>query len=204
MEKDHALHNEALSVLGTGLLEYYVSEYLCIRWPRLTMKTQLAALWAYTGENALAKIAREWGVKSGTMPKPPERPEPLPLEEHEARQAGKRWGDTPKEPETKFTGLHPWKIDTSIPHLPVTAPSTDEEKLENELEMNMEWEVREQARQGWLDGKGGRGSRMGLLNRLDDKEYERQYVLYATQRFVQSLIGGVYVHSVQSPIGLVN
>lgn len=198
MEKDHALHNEALSVLGTGLLEYYVSEYLCVRWPRLTMKTQLSALWAYTGESALARIAREWGVKSGTLPKPAQPPDPPSLEEEQDRREAKRWGGPPpEEPEKGWKeGPRPWKMDTSIPHLPVNAPSTDEEKFENEVELNMEWEIREQVRQGWVEGKGGRGSRKGLMSSLDDKEYERRFVLYALQRFVQSLVGGVYVHSV--------
>jgi hypothetical protein len=201
MEKDHALHNEALSVLGTGLLEYYVAEYLCVRWPRLTMKTELAALWAYTGESALARIAREWGVKSGTLSKAEQPPEPPSFEEENKRKEARRWGEKPDEPEKDWKGPRPWKIDTSIPHLPITTPSTDAEKLENELGIKMEWESREQAKLGWLEpGKGARVSRKGFVSTLNDKEYERRFVLYALQRFVQSLVGGVYAHSVYTPI----
>ncbi len=163
MEKDHYLHNEALSVIGSGLLEYYVSEYLCVRWPRLPMKTQLAALWAYTGESALARIARDWGVQSQTMPKRGEK-------------------------------RNPNDFDNS-PTLLVNTPSTEAEKDNYDLDKNMEWEIREQARQGWLEPRG-KLARKGFLNNLDDKDYKKRFVLFALQRFVQSLVGGVYVHSV--------
>jgi dsRNA-specific ribonuclease len=162
-ENDHSLHNEALSVIGSGLLEYYVSEYLCVRWPRLPMKTQLAALWAFTGESALARIARDWGVQSQTAPK----------------QGEKR---------------NPNDFDNS-PRLLVNAPSTEAEKENYDLDKNMEWEVREQARQGWLEPRG-KLARKGFLNNLDDKDYEKRFILFALQRFVQSLVGGVYIHSV--------
>lgn len=163
MEQDHSLHNEALSVVGSGLLEYYVSEYLCVRWPRLPMKTQLAALWAFTGESALARIARDWGVQSQTKTK---------------------WGEK----------QNPNDFDNS-PKLLVNTPSTKGEKENYDLDKNMEWEIREQARQGWLEPRG-KLARKGFLNNLDDKDYEKRFVLFALQRFVQSLVGGVYIHAV--------
>jgi len=164
MERNHELHNEALSVVGSGLLEYYISEYLCVRWPRLPMKTQLAALWAYTGESALARIAREWGVQSDTVPK---------LEKKEK----------------------PHQYDSS-PTLLVNTSKTDAGKLDHELEINMEWEIREQARLGWLEPRGNPQRRKGFLNTIDDKEYEKRFKLFALQQFVQSVVGGVYVHMV--------
>jgi dsRNA-specific ribonuclease len=162
MERNHALHNEALSVIGSGLLEYYVSEYLCIRWPRLPMKTQLAALWAFTGESALARIAKEWGVQSQTT--------------------------TPAK-----------RGQFEAPNLLVKTPTAEEKKWNHDMELNMEWEIREQARQGWLEPRGGKSGRRTLSN-LDDKEYEKRFVLFALQRFVQSLVGGVYIHSVRSSL----
>lgn len=167
MQKDHNLHNEALSVVGAGLLEYYVSEYLCVRWPRLPMKTQLAALWAFTGESALARIAKEWGVYP------------------ETQRVENRKGSGKK-------GLEKQDDDAL---LVVKTPSTKGGKWDHDTEVNMEWEIREQARQGWLEPKAGK-IRKGFLNNLDDKEYEKRFVLFALQRFVQSLVGGVYIHSV--------
>jgi dsRNA-specific ribonuclease len=143
MEEDHALHNEALSQIGAGLLEYYVSEYLCVRWPRLPMKTQLAALWAYTGESALTRIAREWGIE-----------------------------------------LYRRKVDSS-------------KNRKAKLGPDFEWEVREQAKQGWLEPRG-RSTSNRFLSILDEKDYENRIVLFAMQRCVQSIVGGVYLHSVLS------
>ena len=165
VETDHKLHNEALSEIGSGLLEYYVSEYLCVRWPRLPMKTQLAALWAYTGESALTRIAREWGIES-------------------------------QRPETPGTKRGPHSIEAS-PRLMVDPPKKPDDELNNDLDRKLEWEIREQARQGWLEPRGAARTNR-FLKSLDEKEYEKRFILFALQRCVQSLVGGVYVHSVLS------
>jgi len=169
MQPDHALHNEALSVIGSGLLEYYVAEYLCVRWPRLPMKTQLAALWAYTGESALARIAREWGIKSTIL---------------QVRM-----------------GKEPLKEDTSAyhdPQLVVSVPRSAEEKADAaQFEQSFEYEVREQARLGWLEPRA-RPVKGGFVNTMEDQDYQKRFVLFAMQRFVQSLVGAVLIHSVQS------
>ena len=157
-ENDHAKHNEALSVLGSGLIEYYVSEYLCVRWPRLPMRTQLAALWAYTGESALARIAREWGLQSQSS----------------------------RHPEKDWTVSRAEDVD---PRLVVRPPMSAEERLQATQNIQMEWETRERERQGWIENPE---------IKVDEKEYEKRFVLLALQRFVQSLVGGVYVHTVLS------
>ena len=169
MEPDHALHNEALSVIGSGLLEYYVAEYLCVRWPRLPMKTQLAALWAYTGESALARIAREWGIKSTIL------------------QVRK--------------GKEPLKEDSNVydgPQLVVSVPRSAEEKADAaQFDQSFEYEVREQARLGWLEPRA-RPVKGGFVNTMEDQDYQKRFLLFAMQRFVQSLVGAVLIHSVQS------
>lgn len=166
--EDHNLHNEALSVVGAGLLEYYVTEYLCVRWPRLAMKTQGAALWGYTGESALARIAREWGVQSQSS------------EERKRKVKGRER-----------------RVDMEIeaPKLVVKPPGKEGSTEAKWLGKNMEWEVREQMRMGWVDRTGK------SLGEWDD---ENQYQLFGLQRFVQALVGGVYVHSVPSGIPFPN
>jgi hypothetical protein len=161
------------------------------------MKVQLSALWAYTGESALARIAREWGVKSGTIRREVEQPAPPTEEELLERESMRRWGEEFEQPEKKWKRLEPWKIDSDTVHLPVSTPATEAEKLDHDLEGSMEWEIREQARQGWGDQRG-KGNK-GFVNSLDERDYQKRFVLYALQRFVQSLVGGVYVHSVQPP-----
>ena len=166
MTMDHSRHNEALSVVGAGLLEYYVSEYLCVRWPRLPPKVQLAACWAFAGESALARIARDWGVQTQTT--------------------------------TPNRGQRRRDLDASdlSPVLLFNTPSTEQDRLSHDLDRAMEWEIREQAKQGWLETPRNQNSRKGFFNILDDREYEKRFVLFALQRFVQALVGGVYVHSV--------
>ena len=127
------------------------------------MKVQLAAVWAYTGESALARIAREWGVRSETVSKP------------------------------KITEDSE-KID-SEPTLLVKPPTKQADQLDHELGINMEWEIREQAKQGWLEPRGRQGTK-GFINTRSDEEYVKRFVLFALQRFVQSLVGGVYLNSV--------
>jgi hypothetical protein len=130
------------------------------------MKTQLAALWAFTGESALARIAREWGVQSSSIDK------------KEGKRVGKRY-----------------QKEIEAPTLKVNAPKSTAGKLEHDLDINMAWEVREQARQGWMEPRSKSGV-SGFLDTLDDKEYEKRFVLFALQRFMQAVVGGVYVHSV--------
>jgi hypothetical protein len=161
LEQEHTAHNEALSVLGSGLLEYYVAEYLCVRWPRLPMSTQLSALWAYTGESALARVAREWGVKSRIV-----RAGMQDLEERDVE-------------------------------LVVATPGSAEEKATRSyVEDKLEYEVKEQVKAGWIEGRHRKAG--GFGNKVQDEDYEKRFVLFAMQRFVQSLVGGVLVHSVRT------
>ena len=173
VEKDHTLHNEALSVIGSGLLEYYVSEYLCIRWPRLPMKTQMAALWAFTGESALARISREWGVTSVT----------LKIQMDKVKKVVKR--------NLRRDGIQEAAVMVDV-------PTSVREKIDHDLGVTMAWEVREQARQGWLEPRKRVGV-SGFLDTLDEKEYRKRFDLFALQRFLQAVVGGVYVHSVHLP-----
>jgi len=138
-----------------------VSEYLSTRWPRLPMKTQLAALWAYTGESALSRISREWGIQ----------PQSSTLKRGDKKK--------PKEIEAG----------------PALIVNTKRNEVQKQLDNGaMEWQIREQARQGWLER--GKEGETGISNPTNNKEYEEHFVLRALQRFVQALVGGIYVHSV--------
>ncbi|QSL64061.1 hypothetical protein MERGE_000216 [Pneumocystis wakefieldiae] len=57
-------NNRHLFTLGTCITEYFVSEYLMVRWPRLPYKIMKAALSGYCGTKALARIGLEWGLET--------------------------------------------------------------------------------------------------------------------------------------------
>ncbi|KTW30612.1 hypothetical protein T552_00328 [Pneumocystis carinii B80] len=57
-------NNRPLFTLGTCITEYFVTEYLMARWPRLPCKIMNAALSGYCGTKALSKIGLEWGLET--------------------------------------------------------------------------------------------------------------------------------------------
>ncbi|KAI0199222.1 ribonuclease III [Astrocystis sublimbata] len=61
-------HNANLALVGASLLQYYTSEYLVMRYPRLPMTITLASMKGYTGEKALYQISRSWGVEEAGAP----------------------------------------------------------------------------------------------------------------------------------------
>ena len=63
-----AFNNASLSILGRQLLSYYVSEWLLCNYPRLPILVLFAAVDAYVGPQALALVAREWGIEAAAEP----------------------------------------------------------------------------------------------------------------------------------------
>ncbi|KAL8961065.1 MAG: hypothetical protein Q9193_002326 [Seirophora villosa] len=56
-------NNTALSALGRDLYSYYTSEAVLCRYPRLPTAVVLAAMKAYVGPKTLTQITKEWGVE---------------------------------------------------------------------------------------------------------------------------------------------
>ncbi|KAI5784986.1 ribonuclease III domain-containing protein [Peziza echinospora] len=63
-----ATNNSGLSNLGNNILGYYASEYLLTTYPRLPMNVLRAAMWAYISPDALASVARGWGIENAFEP----------------------------------------------------------------------------------------------------------------------------------------
>jgi dsRNA-specific ribonuclease len=63
-----SFNNESLSVLGRDVLGYHTSEVIVCRYPRLPMAVTYAVMRAYIGGPALAVITREWGVDNAAYP----------------------------------------------------------------------------------------------------------------------------------------
>ena len=62
-DPDKRFNNSSLAVLGTDLLDYFATEEIICRFPRLPTAVLDAVRIAYVGERALATVAREWGVE---------------------------------------------------------------------------------------------------------------------------------------------
>ena len=201
VEKDHSRHNEALSVIGAGIIDYLVAEYLCTRWPRLPMAVQLSALFAYSGEGALARIAREWGIKSET-----------------AKSAETKRQLTEDGREVFSKGFDPG------PRLLVDPPKSEEDRIRGHLKNYYEWEFKERQKLAMIES-GNRPSKKVVetsrveeshpkpeksaqesgreaheMSKEDEQLYQKQYFMFALQRFVQSIVGGVYVHAVPTSL----
>lgn len=63
------VNNYGLSILGSNLLSYYVSEYLLMNYPRLPLTVHNEATNAYLGPYTLAAIGRGWGIEADTLSK---------------------------------------------------------------------------------------------------------------------------------------
>ncbi|KAL8740566.1 MAG: hypothetical protein Q9190_006749 [Brigantiaea leucoxantha] len=56
-------NNSSLAILGRDLLSYYTAEAILCRYPRLPTAVVFAAMSAYAGPLTLTAITREWGVE---------------------------------------------------------------------------------------------------------------------------------------------
>ncbi|RKU46759.1 hypothetical protein DL546_004860 [Coniochaeta pulveracea] len=61
-------NNTNLAFLGHTLINYHVSEYLMVRYPRLPMTIMYSAIAAYAGPAALHQVARSWGIEAAAVP----------------------------------------------------------------------------------------------------------------------------------------
>jgi dsRNA-specific ribonuclease len=67
-DKNRQFNNANLAFLGHTLINYHVSEYLMVRYPRLPMSIMYSAVAAYAGPDALHTVARQWGVEAAAVP----------------------------------------------------------------------------------------------------------------------------------------
>jgi dsRNA-specific ribonuclease len=67
-DADIRFNNSHLARLGEDILGYYCSEHLICHYPRLPVEVLWEAQRAYIGPDALAALAREWGVDAVEVP----------------------------------------------------------------------------------------------------------------------------------------
>ncbi|KAL9004326.1 MAG: hypothetical protein Q9188_002868 [Gyalolechia gomerana] len=62
-DRNPDFNNTSLSILGRELYGYYTSEAILCRYPRLPTAVVFAAMSAYVGRTTLTQITKEWGVE---------------------------------------------------------------------------------------------------------------------------------------------
>lgn len=85
-------NNASLAYVGSTLVNYHVCEWLMCRYPRLPMVILYGAMKAYAGPQALADVARQWGVEAAAAAGGEVDPGLLQFSLVRNRQAMRRWG----------------------------------------------------------------------------------------------------------------
>lgn len=85
-------NNASLAYVGSTLINYHVSEWLMCKYPRLPMVILYGAMKAYAGPQALADVARQWGVEAAAAPGAEVDPGLLQYSLQHDRQQVRRWG----------------------------------------------------------------------------------------------------------------
>lgn len=85
-------NNASLAYLGATLIHYHVSEWLLCKYPRLPMVILYGAMKAFAGPQALADVARQWGVEAAAVPGAEVDPGLLQYSLQHDRQVIRRWG----------------------------------------------------------------------------------------------------------------
>lgn len=67
-DQNPQFNNTNLAFLGHTLINYHVSEYLMVRYPRLPMAIMYSAISAYAGPAALHHVAHNWGIEAAAAP----------------------------------------------------------------------------------------------------------------------------------------
>ena len=85
-------NNASLAYVGATLMHYHVSEWLLCKYPRLPMVILYGAMKAYAGPQALADVARQWGMEAAAAPGAEVDPGLLQYSLLADRQRISRWG----------------------------------------------------------------------------------------------------------------
>ncbi|KAK3943851.1 ribonuclease 3 [Diplogelasinospora grovesii] len=61
-------NNSNLAFVGQTLINYHVTEWLMVRYPRLPMSIIFSAMQGYAGDKPLHQVARSWGIEPAAAP----------------------------------------------------------------------------------------------------------------------------------------
>ncbi|KAL8399973.1 hypothetical protein RB594_000396 [Gaeumannomyces avenae] len=91
-DADSRFNNANLAYVGHALVNYLANEWLVCTYPRLPFSVAAAATRGYAGPEALAKVARSWGVEAAAEPGDEVDPGLLQFSTARPRGVATRWG----------------------------------------------------------------------------------------------------------------
>ncbi|KAI2625163.1 ribonuclease III [Xylaria nigripes] len=90
---DHPrFNNTNLAFVGASLLQYYTSEFLVTKYPRLPMAILFSAMKGFAGDPALYLISQAWGVEAAAAPGEEVDPGYLQYDKQNSSTLLKKWG----------------------------------------------------------------------------------------------------------------
>lgn len=167
--------NTSLSTLGRDLYRYYTAEAIICRYPRLPTAVVFAAMNAYVGPNTLTQITKEWGVELVAEPGGEVDPGYLQCKREDSmlvrQRSKKKSSDSPgatlKESLPRIVGLNP----------PTPARQSWSRGVSSMTVQDDEFG-------GSTEGNGQSLKTAAAATTVED----------ACARFVQAVMGAVYLH----------
>lgn len=163
-------NNTSLAILGRELYSYYTSEAILCRYPRLPTAVVFAAMSAYVGPTTLTQITKEWGVELVAEPGGEVDPGYLQCKRDDSMLTGGQAKISGDEPSTALQKAEPKIVGANRPH--------PEQKTWRRGVSSMT--VYDDEFGGLIEGKAN--------------EDRTTTVSEACARFVQAVMGAVYLH----------
>ncbi len=166
-------NNTSLSTLGRELYGYHTSEAILCRYPRLPTAVVFAAMSAYVGPKTLTQITKEWGVELVAEPGGEVDPGYLQCKREDSMLVKKRSLESDEDPATALKQSQPNIVGSNCP--------------------NPEWSWRRGVSSmtvyddefgDMIKGNGGSSHQTEPTTTVED----------ACARFVQAIMGAVYLH----------
>ncbi|KAL8906590.1 MAG: hypothetical protein Q9207_001914 [Kuettlingeria erythrocarpa] len=166
-------NNTSLSTLGRELYGYHTSEAILCRYPRLPTAVVFAAMSAYVGPKTLTQITREWGVELVAEPGGEVDPGYLQCKREDSMLIKKHSAESDKDPATALKQSQPNIVGSNRPN-----PGWSWRRGVSSMT------VYDDEFGDMIKGNGGSPHKTEPTTTVED----------ACARFVQAIMGAVYLH----------
>ncbi|KAL8372000.1 hypothetical protein RB595_001691 [Gaeumannomyces hyphopodioides] len=176
-DDDARFNNANLAYVGHALINYLANEWLVCTYPRLPFSVVAAAAKGYAGPEALAKVARSWGVEAAAEPGDEVDPGLLQFSVARPRGVATRWG---------YVRSYAERIETLGWRHSLHSRVVMDDEFGDALP------AQQQPRRGKdKDGEDGEGRDGGLPEIKIDKRLQAQD---AHADLVRAVVGALYAH----------